>query len=187
MANRKKALYEFALLTAFAAFFVISPFVQAQSQANAGRVASLKTFLRDYVGSPNSGNNDTTKYFSAFADLRDDGMQEAIVYRTGDAWCGSGGCTALILEPNSSSFHVIAKITIAKLPIRVLATKSNGWHDISVVARVRGVEPTYEAKLSFNGKSYPSNPSVRPAQRLRDKGNGETVIPLEANGIALFQ
>jgi hypothetical protein len=187
MANRTKGPFGFARVTAFAAFFVVTSFAQAQSQQNSSQAASLKAFLRDCVGSPSSGNNDTTKYFSTFVDLRDDGMQEAIVYLTGVGWCGSGGCTTLVLAPNGSFFKVITKITITKLPIRVLATKSHGWHDISVVARIDGVEPTYEAKLSFNGKSYPSNPSVRPAQRLIGNVDGKTVIPLEANGIALFQ
>jgi hypothetical protein len=178
-------LSECALLAACAMFLLVDSFAQVQQSSSQGD--SLKTFLRDYVGSPNSGNNKTTEYFPAFVDLRNDGAQEVIVYLTGDGWCGSGGCTTLVLAPESSSFKLITKITVTKLPIRVLTTKSNGWHDISVVARINGIEPTYEAKLSFNGKTYPSNPSVPPAQRSAGNISGKAVIPLAANGTALFE
>lgn len=180
-----KTILLVALLAACAAFLSIDSF--AQTQQGAGQEDSLKKFLRDYVGDASSGNNRTTEYFPAFVDLADNGAQDAVVYLTGDGWCGSGGCTTLILAPEGSSFKIVTKITIARLPIRVLTTKSNGWHDISVVARTNGVEPTYEAKLSFNGKTYPSNPTVSPAQRLSGRIAGKTVIPLTANGAPVYQ
>jgi len=94
----------------------------------------------------------------------------------------------LILAPEgASSFKVVTKTTITRLPIRVLATKSNGWHDISVVAAGGGVQPGYDAILSFDGKTYPSNPSTSPAGRLEGKVEGKTVMPVTTEGKLLYQ
>ncbi|MFZ3201855.1 MAG: hypothetical protein WA175_11985 [Candidatus Acidiferrales bacterium] len=71
-----------------------------------------------------------------------------------------------------------------RLPIRVLATKSNGWYDISVRVQGGGIQPGYEAKLSFDGKTYDNNPSVSPAERLTQKLAGKTVIPASLLGPA---
>jgi hypothetical protein len=184
MANTKTVLLG-AVLAACAIFLVVDSL--AQTRPSSSQEDSLKRFLRDYVGDPNSGNNITTKYFPALVDLRDDGVKEVVVYLSGGGWCGSGGCTTLILAPESSSFRVITKITVTKLPIRVLTTESNDWHDIGVKARISGTEPTCEAKLSFDGKTYPSNPTVPSAQRLAGKVSGKSVIPVAAQGTALYQ
>jgi hypothetical protein len=139
---------------------------------------SLKRFLQDYVGS--SANDKTTQYFSAFVDLKGDGTHEVIVYLSGDGWCGSGGCTMLVLAPKDFSYKVLTNIPITRPPIRVLATKSNGWHDLAVRVQGGGIARAYEAKLSFNGKTYPTNPSVPPAQRLPKNEAGEVVVPVTA-------
>ena len=41
-----------------------------------------------------------------------------------------------------------------------------------------GIQPGYEAKLSFNGKTYPKNPSAAPAQRLTQQAVGKIVVPV---------
>jgi hypothetical protein len=70
------------------------------------------------------------------------------------------------------------------LPIRALTTKSNGWHDISVMARVwygEGNVYSREQKLSFNGKSYRTS-----TQRSVEKLAGEVVIPATEEGTPLY-
>jgi hypothetical protein len=86
----------------------------------------------------------------------------------------------LILAPDGMSYRVITKTTVTRLPIRVLDTKSNGWHDLSVVARTSGVEPLYEASLPFDGKAYPTNPTVPPAHRLIGDAQGKILISATA-------
>ena len=61
--------------------------------------------------------------------------KEDIVYISGPGWCGSGGCTMLILEPSGSSFNVLGKVTIVQLPIRVLHSTSHGHPDIGVLVQ----------------------------------------------------
>jgi hypothetical protein len=152
----------------------------AQTQDHAGATPEnpLKNFLRHYLGEPyaQSEQEGATQYSAAFVDLNDNGEKEVIVYVTGRDWCGSGGCVMLILAPEGPSYGIVTKTTVTRLPIRVLNTKSNGWHDISAIARTNGVEPLYEAILSFDGKTYPSNPSVPPAHRLTQKTKGKIAI-----------
>ena len=135
---------------------------------------------------PASDEDKTTEYRCAIVDLKDDGTQEAIVYLTNDGWCGSGGCTTLILAPKDSTYEVVTKIMITRLPIRVLATKSHGWHDIAVRVQGGGVLRAYEAALSFNGKSYPISPASHRARRLTEKVAGKVVVPLTATGTPLY-
>ncbi len=105
----------------------------------------------------------------------DDGnSEEVIVYVSGQGWCGSGGCTMLILEPFGASFKVIGRVTIVQLPIRLLHSMSHGHPDIGVVVQGGGILSGYEAVLSFNGKSYrreslyPSRAESRRSSRKSD-------------------
>ena len=165
-------------------FLAAGCLAQAKPQAGSKQDNSLKSFLQNYVG--RSDIDKKTLYFSAFVDLKDDGNQEVIVYLTSDGWCGSGGCTTLILAPTDSTYRVLRRITITQLPIRVLTTKSNGWHDIAVHVQGGGIIDAYEAKLSFDGRTYPGNPSTPPAQRLTEKAEGKVVVPLTAEGTPLY-
>jgi hypothetical protein len=162
---------------------------EAQSQRNptSQQERSLKRFLQDYAGAPGAVVDRKTVYFSSFVDLKDDGTQNAIVYLAGNSWwCGSGGCTTLILAPRGSSYRIVTRITITRPPIEVLATKSNGWHDIAVQVQGGGIMRAYQAKLSFNGRTHPSNPSIFPAKRLENKPAGKGVISITSGGTPLY-
>jgi hypothetical protein len=101
--------------------------------------ATLKGYLR--------GNAAT--YALGFADLNDDGKNEAIVYLTTPEWCRTGGCMALVMTPEGTSYRVVGELLSVYMPIRVLNTKSKGWRDLAVNAGGR------EAAISFNGVRYP--------------------------------
>jgi hypothetical protein len=116
------------------------------------------------------------RFLEAFADLNGDGKAEAVVHLTSNAWCGSGGCTTLILVRDGDSWRILTEISITRPPIRALTAKSNGWRNIAVWVRGGGIQPGYEAELRFDGKTYPSNPSAPPARRLTAKADGETLI-----------
>jgi hypothetical protein len=151
-------------------FLAPDSFAQRKDQPTANQEASLKEFLQGYT------NDKVPSYVAAFVDLRDDGVQQAIVYITGKQTCGTGGCNTLILEPSGQSYRIISDISIVHPPVRILSSKSQGWHDISVVVAGGGIQPGYEAKLSFDGTTYPSNPSVPPAQRLNSGAAGIVVV-----------
>lgn len=126
-----------------------------------------------------------TQYTAALLDLNGDGAPEGIVYLTGQSWCGSGGCTTVILARDHKVWRVVTKIAITRPPIRVLEERSNGWRAISVWVGGGGIQPGYEAELLFNGKTYPSNPSIPPARRLLHKAAGKLVIPSPPGGVPL--
>jgi hypothetical protein len=183
----QKSYLGFYVMVAALAGFIVLPaasYVQTQHQESSNQQDSLIRFLQDYVGTTES--TDDTSYFSGFVDLNGDGKPEVIVYLKGSSWCGSGGCTTLILTPKGLSYKLVTKVTITRLPIRVLTSKSNGWHDLSVRVQGGGVSHAYEAKLSFNGITYPSNPSRPPARRLGKKAAGKEVVSLTSEGTALY-
>ncbi len=137
---------------------------------------SLKQFLQDYVRRERFDDDKMTRFAYAFVDLNGDGKKEAIVYLVGRWWCGTGGCPTLVLSRESESYRIVAKILITRPPIRVLNDTSNGWHSISVWVEGGGIQPGYEAKLLFDGRTYPISPANAPAQRLAGKAGGEVVI-----------
>jgi hypothetical protein len=144
-----------------------------QTSTTAG---SVKQFLQNYTRVANLPDDKTTQYFDAFVDLNGDGKDEVLVYLVGPVWCGSGGCTALVLGAEDSTFRIVTKITVARRPIRVLTETSNGWHSLSVSIGGGG-RSGYEAVLGFNGKTYPTNPTAPPARRSTSKLDGKIVIP----------
>jgi hypothetical protein len=157
-------------------------------QRQAERDASLKKFLREYAGKPwpEFEKENKTRYSAAFVDLAGDGTRQVIVYLTGRGWCGSGGCVTLVLSRSDSSYELVTTITVSRPPIRILNSKSNGWKDITVQVAGGGVA-AHEAKLSFNGKTYPSNPSVPPAASLDENVPGNVVIRYEEQGTSLYE
>jgi hypothetical protein len=147
---------------------------------------SLRGFLQRYLRRPSSTDDKTARYQNAWVDLSGGGKKEAIVYIVSQRWCGSGGCITLVLTPEGASYRVVTKIRITRPPIRVLATSSHGWHDIGVWVQGGGIQPGYEAKLQFDGKTYPSNPSIPPALPEAGKVEGKVVIAPLQEGVLLY-
>jgi hypothetical protein len=165
-----------------------STWLFGQHQANSANGSTdVRRFLRQYLG-PDSypSRSKPTRYFARFVDLNGGGSNQVIVYLMNGGWCGSGGCTALILAPEKSSYRAVTRLTITWPPIRVLETKSHGWRDIGVWVEGGGIRPGYEAVLRFDGKHYPENPSVAPAKRLDKEVAGTVVVPKDVIGELLY-
>lgn len=146
------------LSTAAALLFV------AQVKAEAD---SVSAFIQGAFG--------TSNYKRADADLNGDGRKEVFAYLTAPDYCGSGGCTLVILSPRANDYRVVMRSTVTQLPIRVLPTSANGWRDVAVMVEGGGVTRPYEARLRFNGRRYPSNPTVQPSSPLR-RASGTVLI-----------
>lgn len=117
---------------------------------------------------------DLKRYQSASVDLNDDGVAEVIVFAMDREYCGSGGCTMFVLTPTRNGYRVVTRTTVTRPPVRVLSTSSHGWRDLAVRVSGGGVRRPYDVQLKFDGRSYPSNPSVAP--RLRTQTGGRVVI-----------
>jgi uncharacterized protein YecT (DUF1311 family) len=146
-------------------------------------VRGLKEFLLKKLHTP--GEEDWKTWYSAAPVALHDMSENVLAYVTGDAYCGSGGCTALLLERDGPSFRIVNRFLIARLPVRVLASTSNGWHDISVGVGGGGMSH-HRVILKYNGKKYPGNPSMAPvASAAAETGSQE--LPLVMRGDVLFE
>jgi hypothetical protein len=163
-------------------------FLQAQHAADSNRPIPepLKAYLRSYLSFGGKTPSDTTTRITVFSVKTKDGKtEEDIVYVSGDRWCGSGGCTMLILQPTKSTFKVLGRVTIVQLPIRLLPSVHNGHPDIGVIVQGGGILQGYEAVLSFDGKRYPTNPSMRPARKATAMG-GKVIIANTEGSVPLY-
>ncbi|GAA0879368.1 hypothetical protein GCM10009119_23360 [Algoriphagus jejuensis] len=86
-------------------------------------------------------------------DLNGDGSNEIFLGLTGPYFCGSGGCSQLILD---SKGEVVTTFTVSNYPVYIANEKSNGWNDLFIYSG-----GAYRV-VKFDGKSYPSNPSTLP-------------------------
>jgi hypothetical protein len=145
----------------------------------------LQAIRQELDGGPANGDR-TVKVSYALVDLDENGVSEGIAYVNGDRVCGSGGCNMYVFEWDSRDYKLVTKLPITRLPIRVLDSKSRGWHDLGVWVQGGGIQPGYEAHLRFNGKSYPANPSMV----ARDSGKSQTgkiVISVASTSQALYK
>lgn len=177
--------FESKLSLKFLATLLVSTWVVcACATESATSDDALKVFLKSYLRDPVTKEDRTTRYSVASVSL-DDRTPMKLVYISGQQWCGSGGCAALLLKPDQSSFKIIQKFTLVRLPIRVLSTKTAGWHDLAMWVRGGGISPAMVV-LRYSGSKYPSNPSTAPSLRstgLSDKGFD---LPLKQEGEALY-
>jgi hypothetical protein len=174
-------------LTALALAFAFSGCLLAQSGRDSRPPAeSLRSFLQNRLRQRGEDVDKTTRYLYAFVDLDGQGKNNVVVYVTGQSWCGSGGCTTLVLAPSASSYRIVTRIPVTRLPIRLLSTRSNGWRDLAVWVQGGGIQRGYESLLPFDGKSYPANPSIAPARPLDVGAIGDVVLP-EGEGALLYQ
>ncbi|MBA4153827.1 hypothetical protein [Flavobacterium sp.] len=103
--------------------------------------------------SKNSIDEISKKFIFFEFDLNEDEKKEIFVGLIGSYFCGTGGCTQYILDYNGI---VISKFTVSDYPIVIDTNKSNGWRNLFIPSGGKN------RILKFNGKSYPSNPSLEP-------------------------
>jgi hypothetical protein len=114
-------------------------------------LTALDSAVRDFT--KESG---TPGYRYALVDLNGDGQADAVILLTGE-YCGSGGCTLLVLRGSEGSFKLISSSTTSSDPIRVLEETNYGWKSLLVNSHSIG-----EVVMRFNGVKYPLNPSLQP-------------------------
>jgi len=146
--------------------------------------SALVAWLRAAVG--DDGPAKAVRYAVAKVDLDGDGVAEALVYQSGEGWCGTGGCDLDILRREGSRWRLVTEVSVAKLPIRVLAGRSHGWKDIGVQVSGGGIRVGYEAVLRYDGRTYPANPTVPPARRAGRSLPGEVVLSEASRRLALY-
>jgi hypothetical protein len=115
---------------------------------------NLRNFLKSYTANDYEYLTDLDRRFQFFkVDLNGDGNEEIFVRFMGPYFCGTGGCTFLLLDKYG---EVITRFTVTRAPIFIETKKVNGWSLLLV--KDSGVFK----ELIFENGSYPDNPSVLP-------------------------
>jgi hypothetical protein len=148
---------------------------------------ALKAFLRSYLNPQQKDEiKDTTQITVVSVKTEDKAGEEQVVYVSGRGWCGTSGCTMLIVEPFQSSFKVLGVEPGVQLPIRLLPSMKYKHPDIGVYVSGGGIEFPYEAVLSFNGTNYPDNSALPPARKIKGS-EGKRIITTTKNSVPLYE
>ncbi|MGB5310748.1 MAG: hypothetical protein WBN38_01685, partial [Polyangiales bacterium] len=120
---------------------------KAETEGPPALEATLKELLGDQRG--------PMHYFSAKADLDDDQVSEWIVHLAGPSVCGTGGCNTLVFTEVDGGLRLVTRISVTRPPIAVAETRTNGWRDLVVHVAGGGALPGYDARLRYDGSTYP--------------------------------
>lgn len=98
-------------------------------------------------------------------DLDDDGRRDALVLFKNPYgfWCGTHGCTMLILKASDDKFELVNAIQPVRAPLYVSEKATNGWRDIIVRVTGRKWDESKDALMAYNGTQYPDNPDLQPS------------------------
>jgi hypothetical protein len=142
----------------------------------APNVAQLPSDVRDAIRERYLSADGDTRYLDGAVDLDADGQTEVIVHVASLAACGTGGCPTLVFTHLASGYRLHSVITVSNPPIRVSSSISKGWRNL-IVRAGGGDAPAQDVELSFDGKTYPGNPTVsgRGVKIVKD-GGGHVVI-----------
>ena len=148
--------------------------------------AGLNAYVTAYFREQHADAPDRTARFSmALADLNGDGLEEALVHVMA-IHCGTAGCGLQVFTPHEGSWRLHSDISSGHAPFRLLTTHSDGWGDIGVFIAGGGVVP-HEARLSFNGNSYPNNPYEAPPAADDGQAPGRVVIRPDDPASPIFE
>jgi hypothetical protein len=164
-------------------------FAQTDDQSLAGNrslVEPLRTFLQGYLNIEQEHPDRTTRVTLASVTSQNSGVTHIVVYISGLRWCGTGGCTLLILETDSRTYRVLGKVTVVRLPIRILTSSRGGHPDFGVRVHNDATQSGYDAAISFDGVSYTPNPSLPSVRRLRG-GQGKIIISRTNMSVPLYR
>ncbi|VVT12165.1 hypothetical protein [Erythrobacter sp. EC-HK427] len=132
----------------------------ALSAEQIAAIAALEVDGIDQQVSENLQRHWTPGFLGGQIDLNDDGRNEILVLST--MFCGSGGCSFRVYGDNQNGFSKISGSTIARPPITVLDSTTNGWRDLTIFVCGGGITPCHHVIMRFDGERYPLNPTMQP-------------------------
>jgi len=169
MRGAKRPSSAWLLSWTFAVWIASTGCTKAETERPPALEPTLKELLGDEPGS--------IHYFSAKADLDDDQVSEWIVHLAGPSVCGTGGCSTLVFTEVDAGLRLVTRISVTRPPIVIAETMTSGWRDLIVHVAGGGILPGHDARLRYDGSTYPRNPTVEPAEPLSERGKGMVVIP----------
>ena len=134
------------------------PWVYFLARSPGGQQAEVE-LIRKYLLTEYGEKSDfPRKFIYDKVDLNADGKDELMVGLIGPDFCGTGGCTVLILNADMKQ---ISRFTLVQYPIFVgsdeKADVTRGYKNLYLRTGKVGY-----VKLVWGGNSYPSNPSIQP-------------------------
>lgn len=135
--------------------------------------ARISNFIKDSIVKKDiEFLNETDRSYQFYTvDLNSDGKDEVFVKLNGSYFCGSGGCTILLLN---AELHPITTFTVMRPPLFIENTKKNNWAILLVKSEGEFKE------LTYNNGTYPSNPSILPKAPY-DAPSGHAQIAFDDN------
>lgn len=118
-----------------------------------------------------AGVRQVVRWHHAMVDLNGDGIDDAVALLLDPDWCGSGGCTLLVLRGSKRGYSVLSSSSVTDAPIRLSPIKVGGWKTLIVHSRGRG-----EVLMRFDGKRYPGSPSLLPKASAAQLRGAEVLI-----------
>lgn len=178
-----KAMNKIVIIAALLATTIpsLSPAEELDQQDQSTNGNSPVEFIRIYAEHSRFGPDKSTHVSVANVP----GTSFSVAYLQGYTWCGSGGCTLLVLKSRGSSYEVAGKVLTTWPPIVFLGVKDGGLPEIGVWVHGGGVLRGYEAALAPKGGKYPVSPSL--SRRRVPAGGGTMLIGRDDGGIALFE
>ncbi len=113
-------------------------------------IESLSVIFKDELANMKP---DDRKFRYTAVDLNGDGKNEYFIAFSSSYFCGSGGCTAYLLN---SDFTFKNKFTVVTFPIIVTNNKTEGWSDLVMFSGSKN------RIVKHGNEGYPENPSVEP-------------------------
>ena len=136
------------VLTTSAVFATEKTMVKEADETTAPKVLSALKKFDDFLK--------VDGYDVKLVALKEDGKCEnPVVFLNGlSGYCGSAGCTLLVLDCTADGYKVMGKTTVSNRPISLSTTSTKGYKDIKVRVRDTGI-----VALKYDGKSYTKNAS----------------------------
>ncbi len=131
----------------------------AKETVNEASALKLEKFLRSYFKKDLSVMDSNDRKFSFYEiDLNDDRKPEFFIWLRSPYFCGTGGCTFLLLDQD---MKFIQRFTVMDPPVFRSSNLTNGWHDLILISS-QSAEKTVFRHLKFDSasKKYPTNPSL---------------------------
>lgn len=153
-------------------FCVLCALFMFHGQGDAASPTALQDIIKTKLG--------LSHYQGADAALDATGKtRQYLVYPRESEWCGvTGGCMLFILTSHKGTWKLLSRMTLVHLPVGILPHLTHGWHDLAISYSGRlpdGSPALVVSRMRFDGKRYPLNPSVPPAEPLSHP-TGQSVL-----------